>query len=334
MQLDAAEAGLELDSQEDAEAVLNALAESFFPNLEVPSERSRDAGAQALASEEPLADPALRYRILLEQMPAVVFIGYMDDRLGEAYVSPHIEAMLGFTHREWLEEPVRWYRQIHPEDKLRWSVDAAKFFQTGEPLRAVYRVMSEAGRVIWFQCQAKMVRGEDGRPLLVHGVGSDVTELKETEASLTEALAAAQAANNAKSEFLANMSHEIRTPINGIMGMAGLALATDLTQEQRECLDTVKSSTIALLTLVDDILDVSKIEARKLRIEIAEFDARQAIEESVCCLAPLAWAKGLELFCHVLPDVPDGLLGDVARFRQIVINLIGNAIKFTESGGV
>jgi two-component system sensor histidine kinase/response regulator len=334
MQLDAAEAGLELDSQEDAEAVLNALAESFFPNLEVPSERSRDAGAQALASEEPLADPALRYRILLEQMPAVVFIGYMDDRLGEAYVSPHIEAMLGFTHREWLEEPVRWYRQIHPEDKLRWSIDAAKFFLTGEPLRATYRVMSEDGRVIWFQCQAKMVRREDGRPLLVHGVGFDVTELKETEASLTEALAAAQAANNAKSEFLANMSHEIRTPINGIMGMAGLALETDLTQEQRECLDTVKSSTIALLTLVDDILDVSKIEARKLRIEIAEFDARQAIEESVRLLAPLAWAKGLELFCHVLPDVPDGLLGDVARFRQIVINLIGNAIKFTESGEI
>jgi PAS domain S-box-containing protein len=115
--------------------------------------------------------------MLLEQMPAVVFIGYMDKRLGEAYVSPHVEELLGFTHREWLEEPVRWYRQIHPEDKLRWSVDAAKFFLTGEPLRAVYRVMSEDGRVIWFQCQAKMVRREDGRPLLVHGVGFDVTEL-------------------------------------------------------------------------------------------------------------------------------------------------------------
>ena len=334
MASDAPELGFELDSQEDAEAVLSALAGSFFPNLEMLSDGSFDAGPEACADEEPLGDPALRYRMLLEQMPAVVFIGYMDKRLGEAYVSPHVEELLGFTHREWLEEPVRWYRQIHPEDKLRWSVDAAKFFLTGEPLRAVYRVMSEDGRVIWFQCQAKMVRREDGRPLLVHGVGFDVTELKETEASLIEALAAAQAANRAKSEFLANMSHEIRTPINGIMGMTGLALETSLTQEQREYLDIVKSSANGLLALVDDILDVSKIEAGKLEIEIAEFDARQSIEETVRLLAPLAWRKGLDLFCQVLSDVPDALLGDAARFRQIVINLIGNAIKFTERGEV
>jgi two-component system, sensor histidine kinase and response regulator len=334
MELESPEAGFKPESQEDAEAVLNALAESFFPNPEMPSDASFGAGSQALADEGPLADPALRYRVLLEQMPAVVFIGYMDDRLGEAYVSPHIEAMLGFTHREWLEEPVRWYRQIHPEDKLRWSIDAARFFLTGEPLRAVYRVMSEAGRVIWFQCQAKMVRREDGRPLLVHGVGFDVTDLKETEVALTEALAAAQSANSSKSEFLANMSHEIRTPINGIMGMTALALDTSLTQEQREYLDIVKSSTNALLALVDDILDVSKIEARKLRIEIAEFDPRHSIEETVRLLAPLAWRKGLELFCHVLSDVPDSLVGDMARLRQIVINLIGNAIKFTERGEI
>src|SRR5271155_2312085 len=138
MALDSPELGFELDTQEDAEAVLNALAQSFFPGLELPVDPSSDAGPEAPADEEPLRDPALRYRMLLEQMPAVVFIGYMDKRLGEAYVSPHIEAMLGFTHREWLEEPVRWYRQIHPEDKLRWSVDAANFFLTGEPLRAVY----------------------------------------------------------------------------------------------------------------------------------------------------------------------------------------------------
>ena len=125
-----------------------------------------------------------KYRTLVEQVPAVVFMAYLDRGIGEAYVSPRIEETMGFTQSEWLEDPVRWYDHIHPEDQLRWSVEAAEMFLTGKPLRSAYRVLSRDGRLLWFQCEVKMVRRDDGRPWFIHGVGFDITELKETEAAL------------------------------------------------------------------------------------------------------------------------------------------------------
>jgi PAS domain S-box-containing protein len=127
-----------------------------------------------------------RYRALVEQIPAVVFMAYLDRGIGEAYVSPQIEAALGFSQEEWLEDPVRWYSHIHPDDKQRWSAEAAEMFLTGNPLRSAYRVVSRSGRVIWFHCEAKMIRKEDGEPWFIHGVGFDITDLKQTEAALQE----------------------------------------------------------------------------------------------------------------------------------------------------
>ncbi len=128
-----------------------------------------------------------RYRILVEQIPAVVFMAFLDQGISEAYVSPQIEAMLGFTQAEWLNDPVRWYSQIHPEDKSRWSTEAAHTFLSGEPLRSVYRVLARDRRVVWFHCEVRMVRHADGRPWFIHGVGFDITELKQAEAALTQA---------------------------------------------------------------------------------------------------------------------------------------------------
>jgi PAS domain S-box-containing protein len=127
-----------------------------------------------------------RYRALVEQIPAVVFMAYLDRGIGEAYVSPQIEAALGFSQEEWLEDPVRWYSHIHPDDKQRWSTEAAEMFLTGNPLRSAYRVVSRDGRVIWFRCEAKMIRKEDGEPWFIHGVGFDITDLKRTEEALQE----------------------------------------------------------------------------------------------------------------------------------------------------
>ena len=124
------------------------------------------------------------YRVLVEQIPALVFIAYLERGISEAYVSPQIESTLGYSQEEWLEDPIRWYERVHPDDKQRWSVEAAEMFLTGEPLKSAYRVIARDGRVVWFQCEVKMVRRPDGRPWAIQGVGFDITNLKESEQSL------------------------------------------------------------------------------------------------------------------------------------------------------
>ncbi|MDP9144509.1 MAG: response regulator, partial [Actinomycetota bacterium] len=196
------------------------------------------------------------------------------------------------------------------------------------------RLRRKDGSAIWVLENAILLPGVNGAPDTIEGNLLDISRRKGMDEAMTRATAAAESANRAKSDFLANMSHEIRTPMNGVIGMAELALQTDLTGDQREYLEVIKLSADALLGVINDILDFSKIEAGKLDIDPIEFDLNATMDDLVRSLAPRAHQKGLELAYHLTAGTPTTLVGDPGRLRQILVNLVGNAIKFTSKGEV
>jgi PAS domain S-box-containing protein len=171
-------------SPQEAESIIQGLASVFF---EANAKPFNNGGETIQEDHRPLPDIEARYHTLVEQVPAVVFMIFLDRGISEAYVSPYIEAALGFSQDEWLDDPIRWYRQIHPDDKERWNLEAAQMVLSGEPLRSVYRIIARDGHVVWFHCDVKMVRTEEGRPWFVHGIAFDITDLKHAEAGLQEA---------------------------------------------------------------------------------------------------------------------------------------------------
>ncbi len=249
------------------------------------------------------------------------------------YVSPAYEQIWGRTAESIYKNPFSWFEAIRPEDREH----ANQFFTmqvAGERIDSEYRITTPDGQERWIRDQAFPVRDASGELIRIVGLAEDITERKHHEAELIHARAAADAANTAKSRLLANMSHEIRTPMNGVIGTLQLMSLTSLTPEQRRFVTIIENSGRSLLALIDDILDLSKIEAGKLTLERVEFNLLRLAEDVVQSLAGQAEPKGLVLTLRAAPDTPTLVRGDSNRLRQVLTNLTSNAIKFTERGAV
>ena len=245
------------------------------------------------------------------------------------YVSSTYEEIWGRTCESLYQQPRSWIDSVHPDDR-----DMVLTRLEQQELDTEFRFRWPDDSIRWVRCRAFPIRNKTGAVYRVAGLAEDITERKQTEEELRQAKEAAEAANKSKDEFLANVSHEIRTPMNAIFGMTELVLDTPLSDDQRQCLKTVKSGADSLLGMINDLLDFSKIEADKLELELADFSLRSIVGDTLHVLAIRAHKKGLELVSHVQSDVPDALMGDAGRLRQVLLNLVGNAIKFTEEGEV
>ena len=281
-------------------------------------------------AEEALRVSERRFRTLTETLPQLVWTCRPDGSCD--YLSRQWFEYSGIPESEMLDN--RWVEVLHPEDRA-WAMAYWRDAVEGRVSYDLeYRIRGSDGRYRWFKTRGRPMRDEAGRIVQWIGTCTDIDDQKRAEEAERRAKEAAEAASRAKSEFLANVSHEIRTPMNAILGMTELAIETSGSDEQRQYLTIVKSSADALLNVINDLLDFSKIEAGKLELDPAEFSLRQVLGETLRALALRAHKKGLELVCQIQPDVPDALFGDAGRLRQILLNLVGNAIKFTEEGEV
>jgi len=290
--------------------------------------RQRRAYEEKQQAEEARRKSEERFRKLFEQSNDAIFI-HQAGRIVD--VNHRACEMLGYSKEQFLTMEIA---NLYPDEGYP---ESSKKINVPQGLNSIESILFETrfkkadGTVVDVEISSGII---DREKKIIQGIARDITERKRTEAELQKAKEEAETANRTKTEFLASMSHEIRTPMNAIIGMADLLLETQLNPEQQQYVQVFQSAGENLLTIINDIIDISKVEAGHVQLETIEFDLTEIIEKICDVMAVRAHGKGLELVYSAMPDVPTNLLGDPTRLRQILVNLIGNAIKFTEKGEV
>lgn len=281
-------------------------------------------------NETILLESQEKFRLLANNIPGTVYLSNTDDKWSKIYINDEIENLTGYSKEEFLDNKIHYVDLVHPDDKEYVLIAAKKLLEEHIKMQISYRITHKQGHIVWVEEFGDSIK-KDNVINYVGGIFFDITKKKETEEVL-KAKEIAEAANSAKLEFLANMSHEFRTPLNGIIGFTDLLLKTNLEKIQTKYLITVNQSALSLLDIVSNILDFSKIEAGKLELFIEKCEIREILDQIIDLISYQSNLKNLKLELIITSDIPKYLWVDTVRLKQILINLLANAVKFTEKG--
>jgi PAS domain S-box-containing protein len=287
---------------------------------------------ERITNENAIHESEEKFRLLANNIPGTVYLSKYDEFATKIYINDEIEKLTGYPKSDFLNNKISYIDLIHPEDKEQTLLGEKEAIQKGNQIHLVYRIFHKNNKIVWVEEFGDTIY-KDGKIAFLEGIFIDITERKQTE-SVIKAKELAEAANKAKSEFLANMSHEIRTPLNGIIGFTHLLMKTNLGRTQEKYMTTINQSANSLLDIINDILDFSKIEAGKLDLFIEKHDINEVLSQIIDLILYESSQKKLRLKLNISSDVPKYFWTDIVRLKQILINLLANAVKFTDKGSI
>jgi PAS domain S-box-containing protein len=294
----------------------------------------RKRAYEALAhSEKALADQRAQLNSILDTITITVYTCLAIEPFSFTYVADNMEIEFGVTPRDFLDGQNTWTSRIHPDDAERILAEHDQPFEN-DRRTCEYRWKAADGSWLWINDQMVLMRDHEGNPVEIIGTWMDITKRKRADETLAAAMKAAEAANRAKSEFLANMSHEIRTPMNAILGFTDILGRELYDERQRKYLSNIQASSRSLLSLINDILDLSKVEAGKIELEYRPVNPYILFREIKQIFSQAATDKGMDFILEIAPELPNVLVLDEIRLRQVLLNLVGNAVKFTDTGHI
>jgi len=294
--------------------------------------RNIASSIESIGNETAIFESEEKFRLLANNIPGTVYLSENDSDHTKLYLNDEIQKLTGYKKDDFLEKRIIYTDLIHPEDLQRTIEESTESLSRFEPFHLTYRIVNKTGEIVWVEEFGDAVI-KNGKIIYIEGIMLDITKRKEAEKAI-QGRDYAEAANKAKSEFLANMSHEIRTPLNGIIGFTDLLMKTELGEIQQKHMITVNQSANSLLGIVNDILDFSKIEAGKLDLHIEKYNVKELLDQIIDLIFYESNQKKLDLELHIAADIPKYFWVDIVRLKQILINLLANAVKFTEKGFV